>query len=266
MPGFVYCFTGYPGSGKSELLYWLSVLRAKEKNIKVAGYFPEIKRKELIHTLIAMYLGQNVNKGMKYYIQCSYDDYKIGKQWVHEHFTFLEYDVMPSCQTILDDYQDMVKEGHTMFITDPFNYVAEGSFEDGRGISMYLKTALSHMKTFAQKNNVINVIVEHPKQPQSSKDGEYPKVNQFMINGGAMWNNKMDCIVGVTVEFKEAQNIFETLKMKSQKYNGVRGAEKLKYDVITGRYSGVIEEKEEEIVIDLSGNGKSNEEDDEMPF
>ena len=147
---------------------------------------------------------------------------------------------MPTCQTLLDDFQDLADEGYSMFITDPFNYVAEGSFDDGKGnVHKYLKTALSHQKTFAKRNKVINVIVEHPKQPQANKDGNYPTVNQFMINGGAMWNNKMDCIVGITVDFDRQQNDFETLKMKSQRHNGVKGFETLQYHPDNSRYSGV---------------------------
>ena len=78
VPGFVYCFTGYPGSGKSEILYYLAVLRATEKNIKIAGYFPEIEQDELIETLTRMYIGKNTNP--RFPAQCTADEYTSGLQ------------------------------------------------------------------------------------------------------------------------------------------------------------------------------------------
>lgn len=233
--GFVYCFTGYPQSGKSEVLNWLATLRAMRKGEKIAIYSPESDEHELADQMCRLFLGQNTNSN--YSGQCSFEDYQNAKQFVKEHYRFLSYDLMPSVETLLNDYTELASQGVGMFITDPFNYVAEGSMDDGRGISRYLKTALSHMKTFARVNNVINVIVEHPNQPRPNEDGTVPRVNQFRINGGAMWNNKMDCIIGMTSNFEEKTAIFETLKMKSQRYNGIRGEVLLNYDFVTGRYS-----------------------------
>jgi len=232
--GFVYCFTGYPGSGKSELLAWLSVMRAMSKNIKVAMYSPESDEIELVDHLCRLFLGKNTNKEFK--DQCDKDEYNDALDWVDDHYKFISYESLPSVKDLLNDYQLLTDV--EMFITDPFNYVAEGSMDDGKGISRYLKTALSHMKTFARRNKVLNVIVEHPKQPQPNKDGDYPRVNQYMLYGGSMWNNKMDCIVGVTSNFTEKTTIFEVLKMKSQRYNGIPGEVELDYDIKTGRYKG----------------------------
>jgi energy-coupling factor transporter ATP-binding protein EcfA2 len=232
--GRVFLFTGYPGSGKSEILKWLSVLRVKSKGEKVLMFSPESDIDELIDDLARMYIGQNTNRNFPN--QCPPESYLKAIEWVNQWYEFVEFDEMPTVQTLLDHYSDAVDRGFGFFVTDPFNYVAEGSADDGNGISRYLKTALSHMKTFAKRNNVINVIVEHPNQPKPDFDNKIPRVSQFRINGGAMWNNKMDCIVGITRNWNDSTIIFETLKMKSQRYNGVPGEVVLDFDIQTGRY------------------------------
>jgi twinkle protein len=232
--GFVYCFTGYPGSGKSEILKWLSVLRVQLHGDKIMMYSPESDEIEIIDDIARMYLGKNTNT--IYPDQCTDSEYMQALDWVQAHYEFIDFEQMPTVQTLLDTYTEAVDRGFNFFVTDPFNYVAEGSSDDGQGVSRYLKTALSHMKTFAKRNKVINVIVEHPRQPRPDNNGVIPTVNQFMINGGAMWNNKMDCIVGATRDWSTGMFTFETLKMKSQRYNGVPGSRELTYDIKTGRY------------------------------
>ena len=49
--GFLYCFSGYPQSGKSEILNWLMILRAKNNGDKICMYSPETDTYELINNL-----------------------------------------------------------------------------------------------------------------------------------------------------------------------------------------------------------------------
>ena len=158
----MYCFTGYPGSGKSEVMKFLSVLWVKNYGGKVVMYSPEENQTQLIDDLAQCFLEKNTNPN--YPDQCTAEEYTQALKWLNDNYIFLEYEGLVNIQTLLSDYESLTLRGFDFFVTDPFNYVAEGSMDDGKGISKYLKTALTHMKTFAKKNDVINTIVEHPRR------------------------------------------------------------------------------------------------------
>ena len=70
--GYLYCFSGYPQSGKSEILNYLSILRAYHYGDKVMMYSPETNTAELVLNLCQAYLGKNVNPN--YADKCSEDE------------------------------------------------------------------------------------------------------------------------------------------------------------------------------------------------
>ena len=102
------------------------------------------------------------------------------------------------------------------------------------------------------------IYVEHPKTPTPVK-GKIPRATAFSLAGGTMHYNKCDVMVIMhklnDEELEEmvksgeilskvldnnSKNIkfvlFESVKIKSQRINGIPGKVVLQYDLITGRY------------------------------
>jgi twinkle protein len=232
--GYVYCFSGYPGSGKSEFLNYLGVLMAKKMGHKIALYSPEnYPVKHLAASLMKSYLGKNIAKGWQN--QCTKEEFDQAYEFLNAHITFLRYDDIPRLTQLLTDYQRLSEEkGVDMFITDPFNSVAEGASKD----PSQLQVALTQMKMFADNMECYNAIVEHPIKPQANKDGSLPDCAPWHLYGGSMWWNKMDCIVTVSRDLFDNNPAVRvrTWKMKLQRLNGVPGEETIYYDIATGRY------------------------------
>lgn len=256
--GFVYCFSGYPQSGKSEILNYLMVLRAKHYGDKIVMYSPETNTSELVLNLCRSYLGKNVNPNFDNI--CTKKEMEMALTFVNDHFVFLEnQDEMPSIKTLVKTFQRLSKKGYNNFLIDPLNWVVESNAGDSNNLYQYLKLTLTILKQFAKSSESIMVYVEHPKTPHAIK-GRIPKATAFSLAGGTMHFNKVDGMVvmhrlsDIDLEEKvksgeilarmlenKEKHIrfveFETVKMKSQRLNGILGSCIIEYDIITGRYN-----------------------------
>lgn len=234
--GFLYCFTGWPGGGKSEWLTQLSVLQAYFKKRKVAYYSPEsYPVDEFVDTFVHCYLGKSTDR--RFPNVCSEEDYKKAVDWANEYFYFCDWKDTPDCSTILNAFQFLVTQGCKIFVIDPFNsIVTEG---EDRNIAVALKKNLTALKRFATQNRVMVWLVEHPKTPTEPKEFETVPNNRHLF-GGTMWWNKID--VGVTVhrpnrnDRTDRQVIIQTWKVKRQQLNGTPGEKTIYFDVRTNRY------------------------------
>ena len=253
--GFLYAFSGYPQSGKSEILNWFMVLVARMDNEKICMYSPESNTNELICNLARAYLGKNVDK--EFDNVCSKVEWNEALDFIDDHFVFLENtDEMPSIKTLIEAFEKLQKKDYSYFLIDPLNWVYESTQNDN--IYNYLKLSLTSLKQFAKTNDVTMIYVEHPKTPTPVK-GKIPRATAFSLAGGTMHYNKCDVMVIMhklnDEELEEmvksgeilskildnnSKNIkfvlFESVKIKSQRINGIPGKVILQYDLITGRY------------------------------
>tara|TARA_R110000744_G_scaffold3191_5_gene12463 strand:+ start:358 stop:1311 length:954 start_codon:yes stop_codon:yes gene_type:complete len=255
--GFLYCCSGYPQSGKSEIINYLMILRAKEYDEKILMYSPETNTYEFISNLVRAYIGKNVNP--EFDNVCTKDEWNKGLDFINDHFAFLENrDEMPSIKTLIETYQRFYKKGYSCFIIDPLNWVVESNVGEVN-MYQYLKLSLTTLKQFAKSTESIMIYVEHPKTPSPVK-GKIPKATAFSLAGGTMHFNKVDCmiimhrltredledkvskgeILSKILDDNQENNInfveFETVKMKSQRLNGTLGSRILQYDFITGQF------------------------------
>lgn len=237
-PGFFYLWTGWPGAGKSYVLMFFAILRAKREGVKTGIYAPENYPVEyLIEELMRMYLGKDVSKGWG--ATCSREEFDKALRFVDKHFFIVDFDKIARVNDVLEQFTHLYsREGCQNFIIDPFNSLVEGS--EGSNISQYLKVALTQFKLFAAKHKVTLNIVEHPKTPAGviSAD-ERPQPSPFLVYGGTMWWNKTDVIVTVDRNMFDSKdrNVEITVwKVKQQKLNGVPGTVTIHYNVATGQY------------------------------
>ena len=254
--GFLYAFSGYPQSGKSEIINWLMVIRAKMYGDKVLMYSPESNTKELILDLCRAYLGKNVNP--EFPDICSEEEFEGALTFIAEHFMFLENNNdMPTINVLIDKFEKFSDKGYSSFVIDPLNWVVESNAGESN-LYQYLKLTLTILKQFAKATQSLMIYVEHPKTPAPVR-GVIPRATAFSLAGGTMHFNKVDCMVvmhrltddDVQMKVKSGEILsrmlenkenhikfveFESVKMKSQRINGVLGSCIIEYDIKTGRY------------------------------
>ena len=254
--GFLYAFSGYPQSGKSEILNYLMVLRAFHYDDKILMYSPEANTKELIMDLCRAYLGKNVNPAFPEV--CTEKEFNESLNFIANHFMFLENNNdMPTINVLIDKFEKYSKKGYSGFVIDPLNWVVESNAGE-RNLYQYLKLTLTILKQFAKSSNSLMIYVEHPKTPAPVR-GKIPRATAFSLAGGTMHFNKTDCMVimhrltdeEIENKVKSGQILqhlllnqekhirfveFETVKMKSQRLNGILGSCMIEYDIKTGRY------------------------------
>jgi twinkle protein len=235
--GFIYAWTGWPGSGKSEFITQLSVLQANFKKRKVALYSPEsYPVDEFIDTIIHCYLGKSTDR--RYPNVCSEEEYNAGIEWVDSYFVFCDWPDTPDVDVILNAFK-FLKEarGVEIFVIDPFNSLNTDGEESN--IAVALKKNLTKVKRLAQQLRIMVWIVEHPKTPNKTEEYEINPGPRQMF-GGTMWWNKVDVLGSVHRPNREDRNstevIIKTWKIKNQKLNGRPGEKTIFFDVRTNRY------------------------------
>jgi len=234
--GFLYCFTGWPGGGKTEVLTQLSVLQAAIKGRKTAFYSPEsYPVDEYIDSFIHCYLGKTTDKRFGHV--CSEREYHSAIKWADDFFFFCDWSDTPNSDTLLKSFEFLYSQGVRIFVVDPFNSIStEG---EDRNIAVALKKNLTAFKRFAAQKRCMVWLVEHPKTPTDPKDFDQIPTNRHLF-GGTMWWNKID--VGVTVHRPNREDKFDrtvlikTWKVKKQQLNGRPGEGYLYFDVKTNRY------------------------------
>jgi twinkle protein len=234
--GFLYCFTGWPSSGKSEFLTQLAVMQANFKDRKIALYSPEsYPIDEFIDMFIHCYLGKTTDK--RFPNVCSIEEYKKAIEWVHEHFFFCDWQDTPDSETLINSFEYLRSLGCSIFLVDPFNsIISEG---EDRNIAIALKKNLTAFKRFASQKRVMVWLVEHPKTPNDTK--EYDSIpGPRHLFGGTMWWNKVDVLATIHRANREDKTnrevILKTWKIKKQELNGTPGQSSLYFDIRSKRY------------------------------
>lgn len=232
--GMLFLVTGFPGAGKSELLRFISCNWVKQQRGRVCVFSPESETPILITEKIA-----SIRGGM---------DYKTAEHIVDENFVFLEIDEnvgLPEIKAMIDEMERLNMEGCNFFIIDPMNWLTSTTYNANTFEA--LRATLTFLKQFAKRTKSVVGYVEHPKTPSPNKDGEYPRANIFMVNGGTMHNNKIDgCLIlhriknkdqhGISIMSKSDPVVIEVAKLKFQKYLGTPNSVEVNYDWKTGNY------------------------------
>lgn len=235
--GFLYCFTGWPGSGKSEFLTQLSVLQSVFKKRRIAFYSPEsYPVDEFTDTFIHCYLGKSTDR--RFPNVCSDLEYDNAIDWCNDNFFFCDWEDTPDTEKILGAFKFLhEKKKVQIFVVDPFNsLVTEG---EDRNIAVALKRNLTSFKRFAQQHRVMIWLVEHPKTPSDQSDYNRIPDNRSLF-GGTMWWNKIDVGVSVHRPDRDDKNnnevIIKSWKIKRQQLNGRPGEKSIHYAIRTNRY------------------------------
>lgn len=253
------CFTGYPNDGKSQFTLFLMVIKSLLDGWKWVVWSPEMRSAQFVDGKVQI----NYNEFMadiawmlegvtpykhiaeKYNIKrMTVEKFLVLCEWVNNHFTFIDpKDRTPgNIHTLLKKiYND---QGYDAVLIDPFKNLKQ---DIDKRTDLYLDGIFSTFGDFALEHNIVFNWIAHPKaniQRTQMRDGvpTLMPCDQWMLNGGASWDNNMD---GIYTPFRpnrlddpqDPAVWFINLKQRKQALVAKRGkAEDIYMDIRTNRY------------------------------
>lgn len=156
---------------------------------KWAVFSPEnFPANDFYDDIIEMYVGKWLN-------EMSEEEYTKACLFVDAHFFYVYPDNEHDINSIHEKFRHLVlKKGIDGVMVDPFNQLDSNQKAYQRE-DQYLSEILKDIKRFALLNNVVYVIIAHPKNPSHQPNQPLPIVDMYDIAGGAMWGNKADQII-----------------------------------------------------------------------
>lgn len=203
-PGNVYTYTGYPGTGKSEINLFLAYLKAYFDGWRFILFVPEsmssnengeITIEEIYDQLIHIHYGKPVD--INDFSGVSPEEYEAGMDWVEKHFTIIypkkgtttQEGIIKQAEYVIQKYGK-----HNGIIIDPWNNVASSQ----RKIELadeYQRRVINEAKAFAVANRLCWIYITHPAKPQVLRDGSPPPLDGFSIRNGQAFFNGSDFLI-----------------------------------------------------------------------
>jgi hypothetical protein len=255
---FQNCWTGWPNDGKSTYFMFMALMKSlvddwvwciwppemlntyKDSNgkIKTSG-------SDIVDELVFMLTGKcpYLHYQKMYNIpQMPEFEYREAVQWVKKHFIIIN-PKQRKYTDLLDNFRyfyDVYKFDGAL--VDPFKNLDHNESE-GR-FDLYLDRVFSDTKEFALETDTSMNWIAHPKAQVDPKnqDGTFKICTQYMLSGGAAWNNSMDGIYSIARLFKHLNPIdprvaFLNLKQRKQQLVGRVGKyDKIEFLFQTNRY------------------------------
>ena len=240
--GEVNLWTGYNNDGKSLMLRYLLLLKAKYEDWKIGMYVPEdMPLAEFYTDLIEAYQGKTADRIYEHSENfMSEENLLQGLDFVDKHF----YTVYPENDKTIDEllkrFSYMIRKYNlSAIVFDPYNQI-EHLILNGQREDLYISTFMSKLKTFAVKHNICLHLVAHQVTPKLEKSGKFPKPNRYSIKGGGTFSDKADNVLLVWRENRNEQgDTSVTLisdKIKKRKLTGNTGETTFNFDWKKNRY------------------------------
>jgi hypothetical protein len=227
-------WSGFPGSGKTQVLMELLLNTSKYYGWRHLVYFPDVGSKtEIVADLLHKLTGKTFNPKYDNHIQ--EDEIYQQINWILHHFLILTkedvkakltpfqfWDMAASMEDIQTASIDSWKDMH-------HDYNKYGSY------AQYLEIVLPYRNQVAEDNNLHLHTIIHPKLTEK-ENGVRKAPTPYDLKGGSEWFNSGKCMITVhreTKETNEAQIIFGKIKPRSV---GVTGQINLYLDLVNFVY------------------------------
>jgi len=238
MKGFTYVFAGYANHGKSEFLNYMMLMKSLKDGYKWAVFTPEGHTADTFYeNLIHMYTGQTTDHRSDNQVNQSL--YWEAAEFIKKHFFYIYPKKEHSAENINAIFKYLIdNEGVDGCVIDPYNQLA---FDSAGSEYLQIRNFLQMQRRFYIENNVIGVIVAHPKNPNPNDNGSIDPPQVYQISGGAEWNNKSDVIMtyhrpNFYIDIGDTSCTFGTKKIKRQKDMALPGDIDMRFDRKKNRF------------------------------
>jgi twinkle protein len=194
-PGEACAITGWPGHGKSLAELNKMVTKAVYDDWKFGLFVPEnMPLHKATAILVQAYVGKSANP--KHTYKMTRAEYEAAVKWVAAHFTFIDPRLAHSLKTLLPAVKAAKKFGIKGWLLDPWNDLESKLGEFSGMMSEQLKAQLGLVLDFTKDENLCTLICVHPAgEARNPKTLELKVPDQYSMEGGRMWPNRMDSIV-----------------------------------------------------------------------
>ena len=223
--------TGIPGSGKSEFIDEIAERLNMRYGWRFAYFSPE-NAPLAYHAskLIEKFTGKRFNRQ-----SLSYGEYKQVKEHIEQDFYFVAPTDNYQVDNILEKAKYLVRRrGIKALVIDPYNRLE--SEQGSRNETQYISELLDKLTNFAQRNDILIILMAHPTKQPKNKDGVIEAPTLYDISGSANFFNKAD--FGIVVHRNRLDNTVEVHVQKVKfRHLGECGTALFKYNLNNGRYT-----------------------------
>lgn len=230
--------TGIPGHGKSEFVDWL-VCRLNVLHGWKAAYFTPENYPLKFHyaKLFEKLAGRQFNR-----YKSTEHDFSIAYEHIRDNFFYLMDEEDYTIEMVLTGARQLIQgKGIRVLVIDPYNKL-EYQANRGENETQYISRFLDKLQMFARFNNVLVILVAHPRKMQKNQ-GKFDIPTLYDISGSAHFYNKTDYGICIYRKGKSEdqgggyENMIECHVQKVKfKHLGECGAVELRYNYNNGRF------------------------------
>jgi twinkle protein len=222
--------TGFPGSGKSDLIDQVCINAAKNHNWKTV--YCSFEKPPHLHMaqLCAKITGKPFFEGLN--PRMTIDERDRAKAWIAQNFVFMDY--MAGAPADIDGILEfaraaVMRMGVRILVIDPYNFI-EIDYKD-RLETDAINQMLTKVQQFAKQSGVHVFFVAHPAKPM---DRTQKVVTGLDVAKSMAWFAKAD--LGLTVVRTEDGPEAHVWKARWQ-WLGKMGSANLAFDPLSSRWS-----------------------------
>lgn len=240
-PG-ISCWTGIPQSGKSEFIDDVLVRMVELHDLRAVYFSPESEpTEEHLSRLAEKMIGKPFFSG--YRGQMSWEEADAALMWAQDRFSMIRCDE-PTSDTLTRLIKaEVYRTGAKIIVIDPYNEIIH---PDQRNDARYLEKNLRTWRRLAERHGLHIIIVNHPHQMRMDPvTKQYPPVDLYDLDGGAMWANKIGALVSIWRDRTDPRaDVKVYIKKTKTRRVGRNGRVNFQFERATGRYTATGEKEE----------------------
>lgn len=238
--------TGIPSSGKSEFVDEMCLRYNFENEWKTAFASPENKP-NVIHAgkLEARLCGQWV----KSQEQINTIWHKDAKLFIDDNFKFIDLDTFDLDYVLTKTKRLITKFGIKVLVIDPYNKVRLGRSLN-KNITEYTNDYLITIDEFARQNDILIILVAHPRKPGAGESKGYEPTFYDIKGGGEFYDMSPH---GILVH-RDYENNLTKIKILKVKFShlGINNAQIwMGWNKNSGRYIDYSNQNEDATMVSL---------------
>lgn len=224
--------TGIPGSGKSEFIDEIAERLNVRYGWRFAYFSPE-------NAPLAYHASKLIEKftGKRFSQQTlSHLEYKRVKEHLERDFFFISPPDSFKVDNILAKAKSLVRrKGIKALVIDPYNRL-ESDQSSRQSETLYISELLDKLTNFAQRNDLLVILMAHPTKQPKNKDGVVEAPTLYDISGSANFFNKAD--FGIVVHRnRQVGNVEVHVQKVKFRHLGECGTATFAYNINNGRYT-----------------------------